>query len=106
KNTKINAQNLQLPIDQQPYEKAIENNGRRNEPVAKPDAGQTLTAAVIPSDSLKPDAPPKIPTDLNVPLIPSTISGIAPAFFIQQLEDGAKQVVAVPSLFAPKNSAT
>src|SRR5437899_1984097 len=82
KDPKIHVRNIELPIDQQTLDNEIENNGRRNEPVAKPNAGQTLTAAVILGDSLKRDAPPKIPVDLNVPLIPPAISGIAPAFFI------------------------
>ncbi len=54
---------------------------------------------------LQDDAPPKIAVDLNVPIIPAAIDGIAPAFFLEQIEDGAEQVVTVPALFAPKNSA-
>ena len=57
-------------------------------------------------DGLERDAPPKIPVDLNVPFVPPGIGGIAPAFFLQQLKDGTKQVVTVPAFFVPKNSAT
>src|SRR6266496_1282836 len=98
--------NVELAIDQQTYCNQVKDDRGGYEPAAKPNARQTFPAAVVFGDGLKRYAPPKIPIDLNVPLVPPAIGGIAPAFFIQQLKDGPQQIVTVPALFAPKNSAT
>jgi hypothetical protein len=39
---------------------------------------------VIFGDGLKRDAPPEIAVNLNVPVVPAAVGGIAPAFFLQQ----------------------
>src|SRR5438105_10858958 len=57
-------------------------------------------------DGLQRDAPPNIPVNLNVPLVPACIDGIAPAFFLEQLEDRAQQIMPVAAPFAPKDSAS
>src|SRR6476660_9266403 len=98
--------NVQLAIDQQTYRNQIKNDRGGNETAAKPNAGQTFPAAVVFGDGLKHYAPPKIPIDLNVPLVPPAVGGITPAFLIQQLKDGPQQIVTIPSLVAPKSSAT
>src|SRR6266571_3651221 len=98
--------NVELAIDQQTRCNQIKNDRGGDEPVAKPNAGQTFPAAVVFGDGLKRYAPPKISVDLNVPLVPPAIGGIAPAFLIQQLKDRAQQIVTVPALLAPKNPAT
>src|SRR5437879_1253943 len=97
---------VELAIDQQTRCNQIKNDRSGDEPVAKPNAGQTFPAAVVFGDGLKCYAPPEISIDLNVPLVPPAIGGIAPAFLIQQLKDGPKQIVTVPAVVAPKNSAT
>ena len=56
--------------------------------------------------SVKCHAPPEISVNLNVPLIPPSVGGIAPALLLEQLKHGAKQIMTVPALFAPKNAAT
>src|SRR6266699_6299564 len=97
--------NVELAIDQQTRCNQIKNDRGGDEPVAKPNAGQTFAATVVFGDGLKRYAPPKISIDLNVPFVPPAIGGITPAFFIQQLKDGPQQIVTVPALLAPKNSA-
>src|SRR6266705_5209008 len=57
-------------------------------------------------DGLQRDTPPKIPVNLNVPVVPTGIGGIAPAFFLEQLEDRAQQIMPVAAPFAPKDSAS
>src|SRR5438105_2826167 len=102
---KIDVGSVELPINQKTQGNEIEDDGRGNESSAEPDAGEAFRAAVIFGHGLQRDAPPKISVNLNVPLIPTGIGGIAPAFFLEQLEHGTKQMMTVPSLFAPKNSA-
>src|SRR6266480_1909575 len=97
--------NVQLAIDQQTYLNQIKNDRGGHETAAKPNARQTFPAAVVFGNGLKRYAPPKISIDLNVPLVPPAIGGIAPAFFIEQLKDCPKQIVTVPPLFAPEISA-
>ncbi len=80
--------NVELAIDHQTYSNQIKNDRGGDEPAAKPNTGQTFPAAVVFGDGLKRYAPPEISVDLNVPLVPSAIGGIAPAFLIQQLKDG------------------
>src|ERR1041385_7527886 len=55
---------------------------------------------------LQGNAPPKIAVDLHVPLVPAAVGGIPPALFFEQLKDGAKKMVSIPSFFAPVGAAT
>src|SRR6266436_3571307 len=98
--------NVELAIDQQTYCNQIKDDRGGDETTAKPNAGQTFPAAMVFGDGLKCYAPPEISIDLNVPLVPPAIGGITPAFLIQQLKNGPQQIVTVPSLVAPKSSAT
>ena len=66
-------------------------------------ARQTLSSAVIFRDGLQHDAPPKISIDLNVPLVPTSVGGIAPAFFLQKLENRTEKMMSIVALFAPIN---
>src|SRR5207244_11963049 len=84
----LNMRNVELAIDQQTYCNQIKNDRGGDESAAKPNARQTFPAAVVFGDGLKCDAPPEIPIDLNVPLVPPAIGGIAPALFIQHLKGG------------------
>src|SRR4029450_84644 len=95
-----------LVINQQADRNQIEDDHRDNHPVAKPHTGQTLSRAVILGDGLKRDAPPEITVNLNVPLVPAAVGGIAPAFFVQQPKHFAQEIVAIPPLLAPKYAAT
>src|SRR6266496_4608045 len=95
--------NIELPIHQETQRNEIKDDGGRDQPVAKPDTRQALSTTVIFSDCLQRDAPPEISVNLNVPFIPSAIGGITPAFFIEQLEDRAQQVMTISALFAPEN---
>src|ERR1700730_1894291 len=96
---------VELPINQETQRNEIEDDGCADESSAEPDARETFRAAVILGYGLQRNAPKKISVNLNVPLIPTGIGGIAPAFFLEQLEHGAKQMMTVPCLVAPKNSA-
>src|SRR5581483_7595201 len=62
---------------------------------------QTFRAAVIFGERLERDAPPKIPVKLNVPLVPTGVGGIAPAFFLKQLADLAEKMMSIFPLVAP-----
>src|SRR4029077_5126382 len=98
----INARNANLVVNQQTDRNQIEDDHRNNHPVAKPHTGQTFSCAVIFGDGLKRDAPPEIAVNLNVPVIPAAVGGIAPAFFLQQPKHFAQEIMAVPPLLAPK----
>src|SRR6202022_766984 len=74
--------------------------------VAKAHARQTSAAAVIFRDGLQFDAPPEIPVDLKVPLVPARVGGIAPAFFFEQLKDRAEQMMPIFPILAPINAAS
>src|SRR5204862_1226664 len=62
--------------------------------------------AVIFGDSLKRDAPPEIAVNLNVPVVPAAVGGIAPAFFVEQPKYFAQEIMAIPPFLAPKYAAT
>ncbi len=81
--------NIELPIYQQSQRNQIENDGRSDQSVAKPDPRQAFSGAVIFGHGVQRNTPPKISVNLNVPLIPASVSGIAPAFFVKQLKQGA-----------------
>ena len=100
---KIDVGSVELPINQKTQGNEIEDDGRGNESSAEPDAGEAFRAAVIFGHGLQRDAPPKISVNLNVPLIPTGIGGIAPAFFLQKLENRTKKVMSILALFAPIN---
>src|SRR5439155_8769594 len=102
----INARSVYLVVSQQAYRNQIENDHGNNHPVAKPHPGQTLSCAVIFGDGLKRDAPPEIAVNLNVPVVPAAVGGIAPAFFVQQPKHFAQKIMAIPPLLAPKYAAT
>ncbi len=102
---KIDMGSIELPINQKAQRHQIENDRGGDKTITQPDAGQAFGVAMILGHGLQDDAPPKISVDLNVPIIPAAIDGIAPAFFLEQIEDRAEEVVTVPALFAPKNSA-
>src|SRR5262249_40044121 len=102
----INATHVYLVINQQADRNQIENDHCNNHSVAKPHTGQTLSCTVIFGDSLKRDAPPEIAVNLDVPVAPTAICGIAPAFFVQQSKHFAQEIVAIPPLLAPKYTAT
>ena len=93
-------------VNQQAYRNQIENDHGNNHPVAKPHTGQTFSRTVIFGDGLKRDAPPEIAVDLNVPVVPAAVSGIAPAFFVEQPKYFAQEIMAVPPLLAPEYAAT
>src|SRR5207302_6553653 len=101
---KIDAGRVELPINQKTQGNEIEDDGRGDKSSAEPDAREAFRAAVILGHGLQRDAPPKISVNLNVPLIPAGIGGIAPAFFLEQLEHGTKQMMTIPSPFASNNS--
>src|SRR5207247_9216334 len=77
-----------------------------NQPVPKPNTSQTFSAAMIFGDGLECYAPPEIAVDLHVPFVPPAVGRIAPALFLEHLKDCPQQIVAIPALFAPKNTAT
>src|SRR5258708_18991789 len=55
---------------------------------------------------LENNAPPKVSIDLDVPLIPTSIDRVAPAFFFEQLKNRAEQVMTISAILAPKNPAS
>src|SRR5437870_3013985 len=55
---------------------------------------------------LQNDAPPEVSVNLDVPFVPAGIDRVAPALFLEQLENRAEQMVAISSLVAPKNPAS
>ena len=81
--------NVELPIHQETQRNEIEDDGGRDQTVAKPNTRQAFPVTVIFSNRLQRDAPPEISVNLNVPFIPPAIGRITPAFFIEQLEDRA-----------------
>src|ERR1041385_2777199 len=102
----MTAGNIYFVVNQQAYRNEIENDHRDDHSVAQTHPGQTFRAAVIFRDGLKRDAPPEIAVNLNVPVVPTTVSGIPPAFFVEQPKHFAQKIVAVPPLLAPKHAAT
>ena len=61
---------------------------------------------MILGNGLKRNAPPEIAVDLNVPVVPAAVGGIAPAFFVEQPKYFAQKIMAIPPLLAPKYAAT
>src|SRR5262249_12904425 len=102
----IDVRNVYLVVNQQAYHDQIENDRCGHHPAAKTYAGQELSSYVIFRDGLKRNAPPEVAVDLNVPVVTTTVGGIAPAFLIEQPEHFAQEKVAVPPLLAPKCAAT
>src|SRR4029077_3289117 len=102
----VEMRSVQLSVNDNAQRNETDDYGCGNEPVAQPDAGQPFRAAVIFSDCLKRNAPPEVSVNLDVPFVPAGIDRVAPAFFLEQLENRAEQMVAISSLVAPKNPAS
>src|SRR5207237_8505078 len=103
---KIEMRRVELPVDHHTERDQTNDYGRSDEPVAQPDAGQSLRAGVIFRHRLQNDAPPEVSVNLDVPFVPAGIDRVAPALFLEQLENRAEQMVAISSLVAPKNPAS
>src|SRR6266513_1712782 len=95
---------VKLPVNDHAQRNQTNDHCCGDQPVAQPDTGQSFRAGVIFGHSLQDNAPPKVSVDLDVPFVPTGIDRIAPAFFFEQLEDRAEQVMAISPVFAPKNS--
>src|SRR5438067_3725379 len=96
---------MQLAINHDAKRDQIEDHRGGDHSIPKTHSGQAFRAAMIFSDGLENDAPPKVAVDLDVPFVPAGINRIAPPFFFKQLENCAKQMVTVPAFVAPENSA-
>src|SRR5947207_5584464 len=92
---------VQLPINQQTERNKINDYRRRHEPIAETGAGQTFRAAMIFGHCLQHYAPPKISVNLNVPLVPTGIGGIAPVFLVEQGKDRTEKVMAIFTFLTP-----
>src|SRR2546429_4264347 len=92
---------VQLPINQQAERNKIDDYRRRHEPIAETGAGQTFRAAMIFGHRLQCYAPPKISINLNVPLVPAGIGGIAPVFLVEQGKDRTKKVMTILACLTP-----
>jgi hypothetical protein len=99
---KIEMRSVELAVNDDAKRDETDDYGCGNEPIAQPDAGQSVRAAVIFSHRLQNDAPPKVPVDLDVPLIPASVDRVTPAFFFEQLKNRAEQMMAIPCLVTPK----
>ena len=97
---------VELPVDHHAERDQTNDYRCGDEPVAQPDAGQPFRAGVIFRHGLQNNAPPKVPIDLDVPLVPTGVGGLPPAFFVEKIEDRTEQVMAVLSIFAPITSVT
>src|SRR4029453_5061990 len=102
----INARNVYLVVNQQAYRNQIEDDHGNNHPVQNPPTGQKFFWAVIFRNGLKRGAPPKIAVNLNVPVVPAAVGGIAPAFFVEQPKHLPQEIMAIPPLLPPKYAAT
>src|SRR2546423_14030099 len=101
---KIEMRSVKLAVNDNAESEQIKNDGGGDATVAQTRAGQPLRAAVIFSDRLENDAPPKISVNLDVPFVPTGINRITPTFFFEQLENCAQQMMTIASFVAPKNS--
>src|SRR6266852_4996123 len=96
---------MELAVNHNAESKKTKNDSGSDEPVAQAHARQSLRAGVILGYSLENNAPPKVSIDLDVPLIPTSIDRVAPAFFFEQLKNRAEQVMTISAILAPKNPA-
>src|SRR5437764_12043733 len=96
---------MQLAINHDAKRDQIEDHRGGDHSIPKTHSCQPFRAAMIFSDGLENDAPPKVAVDLDVPFVPARIDRIAPAFFFEKLENCAQQMVTVPAFVAPENAA-
>src|SRR6266852_52864 len=97
---------MELAVNHNAESKKTKNDSGSDEPVAQAHARQSLRAGVILRYGLENNAPPKVSIDLDVPLIPTSIDRVAPAFFFEQLKNRAEQVMTISAILAPKNPAS
>src|SRR5262249_35063190 len=97
---------VKLAVNHDAERNEIQNTGRRDHSVSETRPGQSLRATVILGHGLENDAPPKVTIDLDVPLVPTGIDRVAPAFFFEQLKDCSEQVMAVPRFITPETAAS
>src|ERR1017187_3577827 len=97
---------IELPVNQNTQQDEVYDHGGGDKLVAKPDARQAFSVAVIFGDGLQLNAPPKVSVNLKVPLVPPTNGGRPPPFLLEELKNRAEKMVAIFPLLAPINSAS
>src|SRR5439155_26046314 len=102
---KIEMGSVELAVNHNAESKKTKNDSGSDEPVAQAHARQSLRGGVILGYGLENNAPPKVSIDLDVPLIPTSIDRVAPAFFFEQLKNRTEQVMTISAILAPKNAA-
>src|SRR5215472_7793662 len=98
--------NVELAINHNAERHQTKNYRAGNKSTSQANARQPFSAAMVLGNGLKHRAPPKVPVDLDVPLFPTRIDRVAPAFFFEQLENRTEQMMSILSVITPKNPST
>src|SRR5207248_4197249 len=81
---KRHASSVQEKVNEQAEHEEIHDHGGGDVTVAQAHASEAFAAAMVFRHALQQDAPPKIAVDLQVPLLPSGVDGVAPVLRLEQ----------------------
>ena len=96
---------VQVAVDDHGEKEEVEDDRGGDEAITQPHPGQAFRSAVIFGHGLEDDAPEEIPVDLDVPLFPTGIGRVAPAFLLEELESGFQEARFAPPRLRSSNCA-
>src|ERR1051325_5941348 len=85
KEPEIDMRGVELVVNKKRESDQIEDDRRRHQSAPESDAREAISTSVIFGHGLQHNTPPEVPVDLNVPIVPARIGGIAPAFFLEHV---------------------